>query len=91
MLAIEGIGEIGNTLGRAIAGLLNIFNPGLVVIGGRLIVGQDYLRLPIKTAVNKHSLSRVSSDTKIRLSSLGTKAAPLGECLLARTKLLGLI
>ena len=91
VLAIECIGEIGETLGRAIAGIINIFNPGLVVIGGRLIVGKDYLRLPIKTAVNRLSLSRVNSDTRIRLSRLETKAASVGNCLLSRAKVLGLM
>ena len=88
VLAIEGIGAIGETLGRGIAGLINIFNPGLVVIGGRLIVGRDYLMLPIRTAVNKLSLSKVSADTKIRFSKLGRSAAAIGDCLLARSKYL---
>jgi len=91
VLAIEGIGKIGETLGRGLAGLINIFNPGLVIIGGRLIVGKDYLMLPIKTAVNKYSLKRVSSDTKIRFSTLGRKAAAVGNCLIARGKLLGIM
>lgn len=88
VLAIEGIGKIGETLGRGIAGLINIFNPGLVVIGGRLIVGKNYLMYPIKTSVNKLSLNRVNSDTDIRFSSLGRKAASIGDCLIARDKLL---
>lgn len=88
VLAIEGIGSIGETLGRGIAGLINIFNPGLVVIGGRLIVGRDYLMLPIRTAVNKLSLSKVSADTKIRFSRLGRSAAAIGDCLLSRNKYL---
>ena len=91
VLAIEGIEEVGKTLGRGIAGLINIFNPGLVVIGGRLIVGRDYLLFPIKTAVNKYSLNRVSSDTTIRFSELDRKAASVGDCLLSRSKLLGLM
>ena len=91
VLAIECIGEIGETLGRAIAGIINIFNPGLVVIGGRLIVGKDYLRLPIKTAVNRLSLTRVNSDTRICLSRLEEKAASVGDCLLSRAKVLGLM
>ena len=91
VLAIEGIGQIGETLGRGIAGLINIFNPGLVVIGGRLIVGRDYLMLPIKTAVNRLSLSKVSADTKLRFSKLERRAASVGNCLLSRGKLLGLI
>ena len=45
---------------------------------------------PIKTAVNKLSLNRVSSDTTIRFSQLGRKAASIGDCLLSRSKLLGL-
>jgi predicted NBD/HSP70 family sugar kinase len=91
VLAIEGIGQVGETLGRGIAGLINVFNPGLVVIGGRLIVGRDYLMLPIRTAVNKHSLSKVSVDTKIRFSTLGRSAAAKGNCLLSRAKLLNLL
>jgi len=91
ILAIEGIGEIGNTLGRGLAGLINIFNPGLVIIGGRLIVGKDYLMLPIKTAINKHSLAKVASDTKIQFSELDRRAASVGDCLLTRGKLLGIL
>lgn len=90
VLAIDSIGKIGETLGRGIAGIINIFNPGQVIIGGRLIVGGDYLMYPIMTAVNKHSLNRVSSDTSIRFSQLDRKAASVGDCLLSRSKLLGL-
>ena len=91
VLAIDCIGKVGDTLGRGISGVLNIFNPGLVVIGGRLIVGKDYLLLPIKTAVNRLSLSKVSSDTSIVLSKLDRKAASVGDCLLSRDKVLGLL
>lgn len=91
VLAIDCIGEIGEALGRGLAGAINIFNPGLVVIGGRLIVGNDYLMLPIRTSVNRFSLSRVSSDSRIQFSILGNKAAGIGNCLLSRAKLLGLM
>ena len=46
---------------------------------------------PIKTAVNKLSLHRVSSDTTIKFSKLGRKAASIGDCLLSRAKILGLM
>lgn len=91
VLAIECIGKIGRTLGRGVAGVINIFNPGLVVIGGRLIVGKEYLLLPIKTEINKLSLHRVSSDSEIVLSELGRRAASVGDCLLSRSKILGLM
>lgn len=90
VLAIECIGEVGDMLGRGVSGIINIFNPGLVIIGGRLIVGKEHLLLPIRTAVNKFSMNRVAADTTIRLSTLGRKATVLGDCLLARKKLLGI-
>lgn len=91
VLAIECIEKIGEALGRGLAGAINVFNPGKVIIGGRLIVGKDYLMLPIKTSINKFSFSRVSDDTEIIFSQLGNKAAGVGDCLLSRSKLLGLI
>lgn len=91
MLAIEAVSEIGSTLGRAIAGLINIFNPELVVIGGRLAIAKEYLMLPIKSAINKHSLIIVSKDTSIKFSKLGKKAGPVGACMLSRSKYIGIL
>ena len=91
MLAIECVEEIGSVLGQAIAGLINIFNPELVVIGGRLAIVKDYLMLPIKSAINRHSLIIVSKDTSIKFSKLGKKGGPIGACMLSRSRLLGLL
>lgn len=91
VLAIECIEEIGSTLGRAIAGLINIFNPELVVIGGKVSSAAEYLLLPIKTAIQKHSLNIINRDTSIKFSKLGEKAGPIGACMLSRSKLLGLL
>ena len=60
VLAIECIGEVGAMLGRGIAGVINIFNPGLVIIGGRLIVGRDHLLLPARAAVKGSSVTPIS-------------------------------
>ncbi len=91
VLAIESIEEIGSTLGRAIAGLINIFNPELVIIGGRLSVAEEYLMLPIKSAINKHSLNIVSRDTVVKFSRLGKKAGAHGACMLSRSHMLNLL
>ena len=91
VLAIETVEEIGSTLGRAIAGLINLFNPELVVIGGRVSAAKEYLLLPIKSAIQKHSLNMINKDTTIKFSKLGKKAGPIGACMLSRTKLLGLL
>ena len=91
VLVIEVIEQIGSTLGRAIAGLINLFNPELVVIGGKMAEVEDYLMLPLKSAVQKHSLNMINKDTKIKLAKLGEKGGTIGVCMLSRSKLLGLI
>ena len=89
VLAIECIEEIGATLGRSLAGLINIFNPDLVIIGGRLSVTERYLLPPLKSAVNKLSLNIVNNDTHIKVSQLGRTAGAIGSSLLAKNHLLG--
>jgi len=91
MLAIELIEDVGNTLGKHIAGLINLFNPELVVIGGSLSAAGDYLFLPLRSSIKKYSLNLVSNDTSIKLSKLGDKTGLIGACLLARSKIIGLI
>ncbi|MFV0471068.1 MAG: ROK family transcriptional regulator [Paludibacteraceae bacterium] len=91
MLAIELIEEVGNTLGKHIAGLINLFNPELVVIGGTVAAAGDYLFLPLRSGIKKYSLNLVNKDTDIKLTKLGDKTGLLGACMLARSKMIGLI
>ncbi len=86
--AIECVEEVGATLGRAVAGLINLFNPDVVVIGGRLCVTEQYLMPPLLGAVNRLSLNLVSNDTVIKVSRLGNKAGAVGASLLAKHRLL---
>ena len=86
--AIECVEEVGNTLGRAVAGLINIFNPDVVVVGGRLSVTEQYLMPPLLSAVNRLSLNLVNNDTVIKVSRLGNKAGAVGAGLLAKHRLL---
>ncbi len=86
VLSIELIAEIGEKIGRGLAVLINIFNPELVILGGTLAETGDYIRLPIKSALNKYSLNLVSSDTKLVISKLGEKAGVMGGSLMARNR-----
>lgn len=88
VLAIECVEAVGSTLGRAIAGLINVFNPDLVVVGGRLSATERYLMPPLKSAVNKLSLNLVNSDTVIKVSRLGKTAGAIGASLLSKLRLL---
>ena len=88
MLSIELLAEVGENLGKGLAVLINLINPELLILGGTLSETGDYLRLPIKSAINKYSLSLVNSDTQLRSSKLGEKAGVIGACLIARNKAL---
>ena len=86
--AIECVEEVGDTLGRAVAGLINVFNPDVVVIGGRLSVTEQYLMPPLLSAVSRLSLNLVSNDTVIKVSRLGNKAGAVGASLLSKHRLI---
>ncbi len=87
LLCIEIVEEIGQKLGKQIAGLINIFNPELVIIGGTLSLTGDYITQPIKTAVRKYSLNLVNKDSAIVTSKLKDKAGIVGACMLARSRM----
>jgi predicted NBD/HSP70 family sugar kinase len=91
VLAIEVMEQVGHALGKAISGLINLFNPELIVIGGTLAEAKDYLMLPLKSSINKHSLILVSKDTTVKLSRPNSKIGVKGACMLTRDKTLGLI
>ena len=91
ILAIETVEQIGLTLGRAVAGLINLFNSELVVIGGLLSSAAEYLRLPVMTAIQKYTLNIISRETEIKFSDLGEQAGAKGACMIARSRLLDII
>lgn len=91
VLIIELLAELGENLGKGLAVLINVFNPELIIIGGTLSETGEYLKLPIKSSINKYSLSLVNADTELKLSKLGEKAGIIGACLLAKNKALSLI
>lgn len=85
-LCLELIEDVGKELGRWLAGLINIFNPESVIIGGVLAETGDYLLQPIRVATRRYSLNLVNKDTKIVLSKLGRDAGVLGACVVARNR-----
>ncbi len=86
-LCIEIVEQVGSTIGKYIAGLINIFNPELVIIGGQVSEAEEFLLLPIKSSVRKHSLNLVNRDSKIVLSKLKQKTGMVGACMVARSRL----
>ena len=89
-LSIELIEEAGEKVGKAVAFLINTFNPETVIVGGNLAMAGEYLMLPLKSSTNKYSLNLVYKDTKFRVSKMSDGANAWGVAMLIRNKVIGL-
>ncbi len=78
LVAQQIITEAGRYLGIAIASLVNIFNPGLVVIGGGVSQLGDLLVEPIRMTVMERSLHAAAKAVRITSAVLGRRASSMG-------------
>jgi len=53
VLVIDLLSTFSEKLGRALAVLINLMNPELVILGGTMAQTEDYIRLPTKSSLNK--------------------------------------
>jgi len=83
-VAREIIEQAGRYLGLGLIGLLNIFNPEALILGGGLIgLGELYLE-PALTTTNEGGFDQVLEDVTISTAALGgSKAGALGASALA--------
>lgn len=88
VLCIEALQKMADELGTNLAGIINTFNPEMLVIGGDLSVTGDYLTQPVSMGIKKYSLNVVNEDSKIVTSMLKDKAGLVGACLVARHNIL---
>jgi predicted NBD/HSP70 family sugar kinase len=86
VLCIDLVEDIGRKLGEQLAGIINIFNPEMVVIGGTLSLTGDYIMQPIITAIKKYSLNLVNKDSVVICSKLKEKTGIVGACMIARLR-----
>ncbi|MDR2448358.1 MAG: ROK family protein [Prevotellaceae bacterium] len=86
VLCIDLVEDIGRKLGEQLAGIINIFNPEMVIIGGTLSLTGDYIMQPIITAIKKYSLNLVNKDSVITLSKLKDKTGIIGACMISRLR-----
>ena len=77
-------------VGKAVAFLINTFNPETVIVGGNMAAAGDYIMLPLKSATNKYSLNLVYKDTKFRVSKMTENANAWGVAMLIRNKIIGI-
>lgn len=88
VLSLATLQQVADELGKQLAGVINVFNPEMLVIGGEMSVTGNYLTLPITMGIMRYSLNIMNEDSKIVTSELKDQAGVLGACLMARSRLL---
>jgi glucokinase-like ROK family protein len=74
----EIIMRAGTFIGIAIAGLVNLFNPGAVIIGGGVAQSGDLLTTSIRQAVRERSLRASEQNVHIATAMLGRRSSLMG-------------
>ncbi len=76
--AIESFAEAGRAMGQGFAGLINIFNPEKIILGGPLSLAGDYLLPAIREVIPHHTLPEIDQQAEVILSSFGQDASLIG-------------
>ena len=86
--ALAAFDQVGTWLGRGIAGLVNVLNPQLVVLGGLFQRVYQYVEPSLRIEVQRLTLRPTAAVVTIASSSLGVDAPLLGAAELAFERLL---
>lgn len=76
--ALRVVEDTGDAIGRALAVLVTLFNPELIVVGGDLAAAGETLFEPIRRAVARHALPSASKDVTMVRGELGDQAEVRG-------------
>jgi glucokinase len=77
------LAEIGRRLGYGLAGVVNVFNPEVIVIGGGAIAAGELLLSPARAVVLERALPPARETVRIVPAHFGDEAGMLGAALLA--------
>jgi glucokinase len=77
------LAEIGRRLGHGLTGIVNVFNPEVIVIGGGAIAAGDLLLDPARSVVDERALPPARDCVRILPAHFGDESGMLGAALLA--------
>ena len=77
-LAFRVLHEAVSHIGVALADVVNLLNPGVVVFGGPLFRAAPYLLESLNRVIKQRALERSANQVQLRVSNLGSEAGALG-------------
>lgn len=85
---LDSLTETGRWLGIGLAGLINVFNPRLILLGGRLAQIHQYVGQALEAELDRRVIAHSRREITITTAALGTDAQLLGAAELAFEPLL---
>ena len=76
--AINLLSEIGISLGKGIAILIQIFNPELIILESEIARAKQFITTPIQQSTNTYCMMQLKEKTSIELSKLGPNSCLFG-------------
>jgi N-acetylglucosamine repressor len=76
--AISILADMGIKLGKGIAILIQLFNPELMILGGKMAEAKQYITIPIQQSINTYCMTQMREKVDVVLSKLGQDAAIMG-------------
>jgi predicted NBD/HSP70 family sugar kinase len=86
--ALAAFAETGRWLGIGLAGLINVLNPRLVLLGGRLVRSYPFVRSALEAELDRRVLRASRQALRVMPATLGIDAPLLGAAELAFEPLL---
>src|SRR5262249_46639156 len=86
-VSVELLASAGRFVGQAVATVVNVFNPSLVVIGGGGAGAGDSLLATIRQTVYRRSLPLSTRNLAIHRSALGERAGVVGAATMVADEL----
>ena len=86
-VGIELITEAGRLIGQMLTGIVNFFNPSLLVIGGGVAGAGDLLLATVRQTIYRRSLPLATRDLTVRRSALDDRAGVIGAATMAANEL----
>jgi predicted NBD/HSP70 family sugar kinase len=86
--AVVALREAGRAIGGMLAGVVNLLNPSVIVIGGDVSQAGQSLLAGIREAVYRRSTTLNTTDLLIRGSELGDRAGVIGAAVLVIERIL---
>ncbi|MEF3303048.1 ROK family transcriptional regulator [Paenibacillus sp. GYB003] len=81
--AIRLFHQVGESLGIGIAGIVNTFNPELILIGNQMTLAEPWIRSAVERVVAARSLPFHRRQAQIRFASLGDRSTVSGAAFVA--------